>query len=670
MIEAVCFKCGHGRTWALSACKQCGSIPLTEDELSLSLVLCQHLSSKSQLAHFAHEIKNGLRVTAPENLLAQAREALKDPQLLVKLGVRRQPAEPAATPGRDNQKPAASAQLPQRVSSTRCSQSLKETALHGNPFWLLGATTRDDRRRIAKLAEEKSLELDHDACQKARSDLTIPRTRLGAEMAWLPGVSPKKAAGLTEMLLQDPMSIRAESGIPPLAHANLMAAAFEAVDPSDRPQAIAQFIQELAYLADKLSADNIMRDINEDRGVSGFPEVKADQVETELSERKRYFRNAIKDALDRLPPSSLVDAMTLVVDRVTAGGESHAPELIDDLVDSYEVEAQGFLQKEAENVHKLIQAAREAAKSGESAVKPLVDELEGVARNWDKVAQPIQLSAKARGKDHEPSNELAYSIRNLAIELFNEHEMLIQSQRITGLLQELFAELPEVSERVEQDAGALQVHFNNRKQAESHRNEWAREITYRAEVGMVFKDTLSISPDGVAWKDQRYPLDAITRVRWGGVRHSVNGIPTGTTYTLAFGDNRSEAVVELKRQEVYSTFIDKLWRAVGIRLLTELLEALRSNKEIRFGQTVVRDDGITVTKHKFLRSNEPVHCSWQQVKIWTADGAFYIGAEDDKTSYAALSYIHASNVHVLEQAIRMAFKKPGVRRLSDVLQGD
>lgn len=158
--------------------------------------------------------------------------------------------------------------------------------------------------------------------------------------------------------------------------------------------------------------------------------------------------------------------------------------------------------------------------------------------------------------------------------------MFTQSKRITGLLQELFAELPEVSERVEQDADALQDHFNNREQAESRRNEWAREITYRAEVGMVFKDTLSISPDGVAWKVQRYPLDAITRVRWGGVRHSVNGIPTGTTYTLAFGDNRSEAVVELKRQEVYSTFIDKLWRAVGIRLLTELLEALRSNVEV------------------------------------------------------------------------------------------
>jgi hypothetical protein len=255
--------------------------------------------------------------------------------------------------------------------------------------------------------------------------------------------------------------------------------------------------------------------------------------------------------------------MTLAVDSVTAGGEDHAPELIDELVDSYEVETQGFLQKEAENIHKLIKAARDSAKSGEGAVKLLVDKLEVVARNWDKVAQPIQLSAKARGIEHRPSNELAFSTRSLAIDLFNEHDMLMQSKRITSLLQELFSELPELSERIEQDADVLEDIFHNRKQAEARRKEWEREITYRAEIGMVFKDPLSISPDGVAWKDRRYPLDAITRVRWGGVRHSVNGIPTGTAYTLAFGDNRSEAVVELKYQEVYSAFIDKLWRAVS-----------------------------------------------------------------------------------------------------------
>ena len=100
------------------------------------------------------------------------------------------------------------------------------TALHQSAFAVLGVTTRDDRRRIVELAEEKSLELDHDVCQKARSDLTNPRTRLGVEIAWLPGVSPRKAGQLVENLLNEPMAIREESGLPTLAHLILLSVFF------------------------------------------------------------------------------------------------------------------------------------------------------------------------------------------------------------------------------------------------------------------------------------------------------------------------------------------------------------------------------------------------------------------------------------------------------------
>ena len=457
--------------------------------------------------------------------------------------------------------------------------------------------------------------------------------------------------------------------MPTLAHLNLLAAAFEAVDSEHDAEDLASFIQEVAYLVDEIDPEDVLRDINEDRAVSGFPEIRAlDQIEAELAERKRYYCSAIKDALDRLPPTTLVQVMTDTVDGATLGGEHHAPELIDDLVDSYEVETQGFLQKEAENVHKLINAAREAAHSGEAAVKPYVDKLCAVARNWDKVAQPIQLSAKTRGIDHEASYDLAYEIRSLAVDLFNKHDMLTLSQQLTGLLQELFTELPEVSERVEQDADALADIVHERKQAAARRDEWAREITYRAEIGIIFKDTLSISPDGISWKGQSFSLDSITRVRWGGVRHSVNGVPTGTTYTIAFGDKRSEAVVELKKEDIYSKFIDKLWRAVCVRLLGEMLEALKDGRVLYFGDALVHDDGITLVKHKFWGANERVQCTWGQVQIWSADGSFCIGSKDDKKTNVSISYIHVPNTHILEQLIRMAFRKPGLRRLSELLQ--
>lgn len=542
------------------------------------------------------------------------------------------------------------------------------TILHKSPFAVLGVTTRDDRRRIVELAEEMSLELDHEVCQKARSDLTNPRSRLSVEMAWLPGVSPRKASLLVDGLLHNPMAIREESGLPTLAHLNLLAAAFESVSGEHDADDLARFIMETAYLAEDLSLEDIQRDINEDRTVSGFPEVRAvDQIEAELTERKRYYRIAIKDALDRLLSISLVEVMTETVDGVTSGGDAHAPWLIDDLVDSYEVETQAFLQKEAENVHKLITTVRDCASSGETVVKPYVDKLDSIARNWDKIAQPIQLSAKARGIVHEPSRELAYAIRSLAIDLFNSHGMLAHSQRLTGLIQELFAEVPEIADRAQEDAEALADIFQQRQTAASHKDEWAREVTYRAEIGLIFKDALSISPEGVSWKGQTFPLDSITRVRWGGVSHSVNGIPTGTTYTIAFGNRGAEAIVELKKQDVYSTFIDKLWRAVCVRLLTEMLEALKDGRDLHFGDALLHDDGITLVKRKFLGSNEMVRCSWSQVHVWSADGSFCIGAKDDKKVNAGVSYIHGANTHVLEQAIRMGFKKLGLRRLSELL---
>lgn len=669
MTSAICFKCGAEKIGALTQCGSCKATPRAGSDLALSLALSEHLSSKKQLGVLAHEIRSHLKLSVSEELLRKAREALKDPQLLAMLANRPQAASDKMQTQPAPRMAVSTPQPEPRGSGARQQRHLYTSHLQQNPFAMLGLTTRDGQRRIVEIAEEKSLEMDHEACQKARSDLTNPRTRLSAEIAWLPGVSPRKAAQLTSVLSSDPMSIRDVPGLPTLALLNLLAAAFEAVDDKDSPEDIAEFIQEIAVLVDELSAEEVLRDINEDRSVSGFPEVKdIVQVEAELSERKRFYRNVIKDALNRLSPVALVEAMTLSINDITHGGENHAPELINDLVDSYEVETQGFLQKEAENAHKLINAARESAKDGENIVKPIVDRLEAVARNWDKVAQPIQLSAKARGIDHDPSHEIAYSIRSLAIDLFNKHDMLTQSQRLTRLIQELFAELPEVAERVEQDSEALADIFQHRKKTEAEKNEWERDITYRAEVGVMFKDILSISPDGLIWKNQRFPLDEVTRVRWGAVRHSVNGIPTGTTYTIAFGDNHSEAVVELRKGSTYSTFIEKLWKAVVIRLLTELLETLQAGNDVRIGEAILRDDGVTLIKHKFLGANGQVPCTWGQVHVWTADGAFYIGAKDDKKTYVGLSYIHVSNTHILEQAIRMAFKKPGMQRLSDVLQ--
>ncbi len=51
----------------------------------------------------------------------------------------------------------------------------------------------------------------------------------------------------------------------------------------------------------------------------------------------------------------------------------------------------------------------------------MASQLEEVVRNWDGVAQPIQVSAQSRGTDHNLSHRIVPRIRNLAIDLFNDH---------------------------------------------------------------------------------------------------------------------------------------------------------------------------------------------------------------------------------------------------------
>lgn len=551
-------------------------------------------------------------------------------------------------------------------------QKKVQTTLERNPFWVLGATTRDSKQRIGQLADEKSLTLDPTICHKARSDLLNPRTRLGAEVAWLPGVSPGRAIQLVNELLQGRIDPQALAGLPPLARANFLAASLDTVDAKITCDAMATLINELACLVGEISLEDTLRDINEDRAVAGFtPVTGQDRLEPEFILQRRCFLSAINGALNKLPSLALVHAVTQAVESGTAGGKKHAPSLIDELVDSYEVEAVSVLTQEAENVRKLICFAKDAAKTGEDAVKPIIGQIEAVARNWDLLAQPIQVSAKARGIHHEQSGKLASDIRDCAAFLAREFGMLDQAKRLIAFLQDIFKELPEFSENMEQDAREVDELVANRATFAASHEQWCKDITYRVDFGTLFKDTLWISPHGVCWKKLWYPLSAITRVRWGGTRHFANRAPVYTTYIVAFGDEHSEALVELNQKDqesIYTTFTDKLWKAVCSRLVTELLQRLRSGDQVEIGTAIVHDDHIRLVKHNLFEADESVALSWSEVQAWSQDGAFNIASKNNNDIYAVLSYINVPNVHILEQAIRVMFKEPSAHRLSYLLE--
>jgi hypothetical protein len=540
---------------------------------------------------------------------------------------------------------------------------LTETAsIHKNPFWLLWVSTRDSSQRIVDSADEKALVLNPEVCENARTTLTNPRKRLTAEMSWLPGVSPTRAWQVATALKGGFVDNMLAIGLPPLARSNALCSAIE-LQPDDAPPVeLSEHIVALAKSTEEIESQLIFDQVNEDRAVAKFPLVKdVAVIEEEMAERWRAYRNAVKDLLDRQPTNNIVAVMNSIVDRATSRGTHPASRLIEELVDSYEVESQSFVHAAMRTLRGLIDKAK-TLESDERAIRATLVQLWKLADNWNLVLKPVQLVSKTRGIDHAQSKEFAVTIRGLGLYLNNERAMPEIAKDLAKALQSKFSTLAEFSERLVEDVTTLDEVIEEQAAAAQQQKEWEKSITYSADVGVVLKEELRISPDGVAWKGQLLPLSSISRVRWGGTRHSVNGIPTGSTYEIHIANDKTRITINLRNSTTFSSFTEKLWRAVGPRLMVDYLTRLKAGESIAFGCAIVSDDNLVIPRHKFF-SSEAVRLNWHQVKIWSADGSFVLASTAYKKTYAALSYLGLDNIHVLETIIRASFKN-GHSRLS------
>ena len=155
-----------------------------------------------------------------------------------------------------------------------------------NSFHILNASPRDNRRRIMELADERSLLLDSSECMEARSELTNPRKRLSAEVAWLPGIGPKRAGELLSIIESSPTDLLGVGNLSSIARANLLAAGIARL-PDHNADDVAEWILEIAWAFEDLDPDELSVIINEERIVSGFPEVSdLLAVEAEIQERR------------------------------------------------------------------------------------------------------------------------------------------------------------------------------------------------------------------------------------------------------------------------------------------------------------------------------------------------------------------------------------------------
>ena len=375
--------------------------------------------------------------------------------------------------------------------------------------------------------------------------------------------------------------------------------------------------------------------------------------------------------MDQMPSAQLIRTLANLV-QYSVETYNECSILLDDIIDAYELEAQQFLQSEKANIKVLIENTRRLAdmSNRENDLIKLMNQTEIVVKNWDMVASPIQLSYASRGLSHGDSDEISRDLRDLAIFFGNEHGRYDLSQRIIGIIQNVFDEIDEITELAEQDFNRVQelevARIQYQKESIKRDAEWAREITYQTKIGL-FQHRLEISPDGVLWKDQLWPLESISSVRWGATRNSINGIPTGTDYLICFGNEYGMNTISTRNGNTFNQFIDRLWKGVCVPLMVKFVSELSEGKKFRYSSNLKVDDfGVELEKFKFIGASEKLYYPWSEVVIWNEPGMFCIGERSKKVK-AALSYQDVNNVHILEAAIRIFFKGPG-DKLSSILE--
>lgn len=347
--------------------------------------------------------------------------------------------------------------------------------LKDNPFRILGVGPEAGREEIVDRAQALDLDEGENRGSEARRVLTTPRLRIRAEVGWIWGIESNAIAEAVSICKERALDAALWRGVTPLGRLNLGTAALDearstnaSTSPSsynntyattfrDEDRRMRELMEKMDQCSRIIDWRNVRDSINAVRELSDFAPARDEKpIRDALKEQVGEAVEAVCTTLNRLESVKLVQIVTDLVNEGTRQGEGRSGRVIWQLVQRYELEAQPFLDREGRTLEALKAKAIEKAEGGaeEKAVKRVVNVLLRVLRNWDKVAQPIQISMRSRGQRHERTYEMAMSIRSLGLKLWNEFHMKDPAREIIATMEEVFAEEAEVAELVARDRKA------------------------------------------------------------------------------------------------------------------------------------------------------------------------------------------------------------------------
>jgi hypothetical protein len=541
--------------------------------------------------------------------------------------------------------------------------------LFQNPFYRINARTHHNRGKLIELADMQGLLGDADDASLALANLTNPRKRLAAEAAWLPGVSATRTDSLLQTLKTSPQSLLESENLPPdgMARVNLLAAGMTRLDgASCSMSAVASWILETAYAFESADPETLIIVINEDRVVSGFPEVtNMSAVREEINERRRYIRSVVMLLLNGLTTRKRLQTITAVIEYSTDGGKQQAPSVIFDMVDLYEVETRAAVTGYERRIQLLISQLRDAVaqNQGDSNAINLIDALAADFVEWKYIAWPVHVCARIRGLKSTRD-----ALRNVLSELTSYLRGCGRADFVSRLSEKLKAapegwETEETANRTE--PRAQQGQSSAAPPTDAQPEPYGEDLVFDMDADIISRERIRVSSEWIEWRGVRWSMRSITRLRWGRIPEEMADTFGTAAYRVFWGDDTSCAFLDFIDSQAYEEFVRSLWKTVGLNLFYKILAWLKNGRSYRFGSVMANDFGIELERHKSA-GNRKVFCVWDDIVIMDEPGVFCIGKKNSNDLWADFKYLEDDNINLLENAVRIRARRGG-DKLSSLL---
>lgn len=334
-----------------------------------------------------------------------------------------------------------------------------------NPFYILNASPRDSKQILHEKSEDKAFELPEEICRNAERILLNPKKRIEAEISWFPGVAPKKVIEITSQIVDDSKNLFYDSNLfkqlDGLSQANALAFYLSNIQEigSSGLEVTNIIVRDFCNASSKINTKTTQILINDDRVSSGFPEIDdVADVQQKIDDQQFLYKKTLHMFLDKLDFELSVKCLTCIIEEATDIGKNACPwPLLDAIITDYETKSIPFFDKQESIIKNKIDKIKEKLSFSKELndYEEVLHLFETSVKDWDSVAQPIQVLYKSKGQEHKRSSKLASAIRNLALEAYNKYNFVDLSERVSNLLSEVFAEVPLVAETIADDIAFL-----------------------------------------------------------------------------------------------------------------------------------------------------------------------------------------------------------------------